>query len=96
MLRTLLLCLFFFSLASAWEDENSTFPPPERHHQDVLTKADITMAVMDGLGGVVDNFAHRLEDDWDRILTRLPGMTPPAEADWEEVEDPDAQWEQPH
>ena len=81
MLRTLLLCLFIFSLASAWEDENSTFPPPERHHPDVLTKADIAMAAMDGLGGVVNGFAQRLADDWDAILTRLPGMTPPAEVD---------------
>ena len=82
MLRQVLILLALLALTAAWDDEdNHTFPPPERHHPDVLTKADIAMAAMDGLGGVVNGFAQRLADDWDAILTRLPGMTPPAEVD---------------
>lgn len=67
MSRILLLCLF--ATLSAGETQG-------------LTKADITMAVMDGVGGALNGFAQRIGKDWEDILSRLPGMTPPSlEAD---------------
>ena len=69
-----LLCLLALPVAL-------TVPP----RQEGLTKADIAMAVMDGVGGALNNLATRLEADFDEAMARLPGMTPPGE--WPEFAD---------
>ncbi len=80
MLRQTLLFLVFLALSAALDGGDSP-PPPEEPSPEVLTKADIAMAAMDGLGGAVNNLAQELSDDFDTILT---GMTPPAQEEWDE------------
>ena len=43
------------------------------HHraEEVISKANITMAVMDGVGGVLNNLAQRLATDLEDVLKRL-------------------------
>ena len=54
---------------------NSTEPKKQwpGHHraEEVISKADITMAVMDGVGGVLNSLAQRLAADLEDVLKRL-------------------------
>ena len=64
-----LVCLQFFLFAMA--------APPIDHG--IMTKGDVAMAAVDGLGSLVNNFGQRLMDDLDdmeQILTELPTPAP--------------------
>lgn len=67
------LCILWLCLAhpSAAESED----------HGVMTKADITMAAVDRLGGLVNIFGQRIMDDLDeleQVLIKLPSVPKPA------------------